>query len=99
MPRIGYTEKASEKATTSASKEATHSASKKANSSVSQSDNDGHSNESNDDRLSIHGQGNDTELSGSVSEVEDNTSLLTEIDQVLGPSEDHGPQVNEKFHS
>ena len=98
VPRMGYTEKASEEARTSASKEATHSASEKANSSVSESDNDEHSNESNDDRLSIHGQSNDTEFNtGSVSEVEDNTNLLTEIDQALGPSEDHGPQVNEKL--
>ena len=97
VPRIGYTEKPSEKATTSASKEATHSASEKAKSSVSESDNNEHSNESNDDRLSIHGQSNDPEFTGSVSEVEDNTSLLTEIDQALGPSKDHGPQVNEKL--
>ena len=47
--------------------------------------------------MSLHGQDNDPELCIPVSEDEDNTSLLTKIDEALGPSEHHGPQVNEKL--
>ena len=98
MPCIGLTNTASEKATTSASREAPHSASEKANSYVSELDNDGHSNELNeDDQLSLHGEENDPDFSGSASDEEDNTSLLTKIDEALASSEDHGPQVNEKL--
>ena len=98
MPCVGLTNKASEKPTTSTSREAPHSASEKANSYVSELDNDDHSNELNeDDQLCLHGQENDPDFSGSVSDEEDNTSLLTKIDEALAPSENHSPQVNEKL--
>ncbi|CAB4017074.1 Hypothetical predicted protein [Paramuricea clavata] len=88
---------AAETATTNASEEATNNASEEATNSVSESDNEQHTSEQNDDRLSVHGDEHDPDLAGSMSEDEDNTSLLTKIGESLCPTEDHGPQVIEKL--
>ncbi|CAB3992378.1 Hypothetical predicted protein [Paramuricea clavata] len=97
QPQVGLQDVAAETATTNASEEATNSASEEATNSVSESDNEQHTSEQNDDRLSVHGDEHDPDFAGSMSEDEDNTSLLTKIGESLCPTEDHGPQVIEKL--
>ncbi|CAB4029866.1 Hypothetical predicted protein [Paramuricea clavata] len=97
QPQVGLQDIAAETATTNASEEATNNASEEATNSVSESDNEQHTSEQNDDRLSVHGDEHDPDLAGSMSEDEDNTSLLTKIGESLCPTEDHGPQVIEKL--
>ncbi|CAB4029893.1 Hypothetical predicted protein, partial [Paramuricea clavata] len=97
QPQVGLQDIAAETATTNASEEATNNASAEATNSVSESDNEQYTSEQNDDRLSVHGDEHDPDLAGSMSEDEDNTSLLTKIGESLCPTEDHGPQVIEKL--
>ncbi|CAB4039209.1 Hypothetical predicted protein, partial [Paramuricea clavata] len=98
QPQVGFIQDiAAETATTNASEKATNNASEEATNSVSESDNEQHTNEQNDDRLSVHGDEHDPDFVGSMSEDEDNTSLLTKIGESLCLTEDHGPQVIKKL--